>query len=56
VRRGEKLAAGDSLGRVGRTGDASACHLHFEMWSSPGWEKGGSLIDPLPYLKRWDRR
>jgi murein DD-endopeptidase MepM/ murein hydrolase activator NlpD len=56
VRRGEKLATGDSLGRVGRTGDASACHLHFEMWSSPGWEKGGSLIDPVPYLKRWDRR
>jgi murein DD-endopeptidase MepM/ murein hydrolase activator NlpD len=56
LRRGQRVAAGDSIGLVGRTGDATACHLHFEMWSSPGWEKGGSLLDPLPYLKRWDRR
>ena len=41
---------------VGQTGNASACHLHFEMWSAPGYYTGGSVIDPLPYLKRWDKR
>jgi murein DD-endopeptidase MepM/ murein hydrolase activator NlpD len=55
LRKGQRVAAGDSIGQVGQTGDATTCHLHFEMWSSPGWEKGGSLLDPLPYLKRWDR-
>jgi murein DD-endopeptidase MepM/ murein hydrolase activator NlpD len=55
VGEGERVAAGDQLGLVGQTGDATACHLHFEMWSPPGWYKGGSLLDPLPYLKRWDK-
>ena len=49
------VEAGEQLGTVGRTGNASACHLHFEMWSAPGYYSGGSVIDPLPYLKRWDR-
>jgi len=39
----------------GETGDASACHLHFEMWAAPGWYEGGSPIDPLSYLEKWDR-
>ena len=55
VRKREAVEAGQQLGLVGKTGNASACHLHFEMWSSPGYYSGGSVIDPLPYLKRWDR-
>jgi murein DD-endopeptidase MepM/ murein hydrolase activator NlpD len=55
VKEGERVEAGDKLGLVGRTGNASACHLHFEIWSPPGYYKGGEPIDPLPYLKRWDR-
>jgi murein DD-endopeptidase MepM/ murein hydrolase activator NlpD len=56
VRRGERLGAGEQIGRVGSTGRSTACHLHFEMWRKPGWYRGGSLTNPKPFLKRWDRR
>jgi murein DD-endopeptidase MepM/ murein hydrolase activator NlpD len=39
---------------VGDTGDASACHLHFEIWTAPGWYDGGHVIDPLASLQAWD--
>ena len=55
VRKGERVAAGQTLGRVGDTGNAAACHLHFEMWSGPGYYEGGKPIDPEPHLRRWDR-
>lgn len=56
VREGERVEAGEQIGLVGSTGRSSACHLHFEMWSAPGWYRGGSLEDPKPFLKRWDRK
>jgi murein DD-endopeptidase MepM/ murein hydrolase activator NlpD len=52
---GEPVRTGQPIGIVGQTGDATACHLHFEIWTGPGWYQGGSPIDPLPYLKQWDR-
>src|SRR4051794_32251749 len=55
VHTGERLRAGERLGTVGRTGDATTCHLHFERWTAPGWYRGGSPIDPLPLLRRLDR-
>jgi len=55
VRRGQRVETGQPIGVVGDTGDASACHLHFELWTAPGWYRGGEPIDPLPTLKRWDR-
>jgi murein DD-endopeptidase MepM/ murein hydrolase activator NlpD len=55
VRRGQHVETGQPIGVVGETGDATACHLHFELWTAPGWYQGGEPIDPLPALKRWDR-
>ena len=52
---GEQVRTGQPIGIVGDTGDATACHLHFEIWTAPGWYEGGSPIDPLPYLEKWDR-
>ncbi len=55
LQAGEMVRTGQPIGIVGDTGDATACHLHFEMWGPPGWYEGGSPFDPLPYLEKWDR-
>lgn len=52
---GDKVRTGQMIGRVGNTGNSSGCHLHYEMWSAPGWYDGGSPFDPYRYLKQWDR-
>ena len=51
---GERIHTGQRLGAVGESGNAQGCHLHFELWSAPGWYEGGSPYDPLPSLKHWD--
>lgn len=51
--KGDKVAVGAPLGAVGRSGNASACHLHFEIWTAPGWYSGGDPRDPRPDLRRW---
>ena len=52
---GDRARTGQTIGRVGETGNASGCHLHFELWSPPGWYEGGSFLDPMPKLHAWDR-
>jgi murein DD-endopeptidase MepM/ murein hydrolase activator NlpD len=54
VSKGDTVTTGETIGYVGRTGDATACHLHFELWPAPGWYTGGQATDPLPSLKAWD--
>ena len=55
LKTGDPVRTGQPIGVVGETGDATACHLHFEIWTAPGWYQGGSPLDPLPYLEKWDR-
>jgi murein DD-endopeptidase MepM/ murein hydrolase activator NlpD len=54
LNKGDTVLTGQQIGVVGRTGDATACHLHFEEWSAPGWYTGGNAFDPMPDLKAWD--
>jgi murein DD-endopeptidase MepM/ murein hydrolase activator NlpD len=55
VSAGQGVSPGQALCHAGQTGDATAPHLHFEMWVG-GWQAaGGHPIDPLPYLEAWDR-
>jgi murein DD-endopeptidase MepM/ murein hydrolase activator NlpD len=48
---GDHLEDGRRVGAVGQTGDATACHLHFETWSAPGWYAGGRPHDPMSLLR-----
>lgn len=52
---GKTVKTGQFVGLVGESGNASGCHVHYEMWGAPGWYEGGSFLDPMPPLKKWDR-
>jgi murein DD-endopeptidase MepM/ murein hydrolase activator NlpD len=57
---GVRVKTGQTLGRTGDTGDASACHLHFGI-SPPcakvgdWWNQRGTLY-PWPYLDSWRKK
>jgi murein DD-endopeptidase MepM/ murein hydrolase activator NlpD len=46
VRRGQWVRAGAWIGTAGRTGSATAVHLHFEL------RRFGRALDPMRYLRR----
>ncbi len=54
ARIGQRVAAGQLLGFVGDTGNASGCHLHFEVWDGT-WYGGGTPVDPMPFLSSLER-
>lgn len=55
VKEGSTVTTGQKLGVVGTTGSSSACHLHFEVWTAPGWYNGGTFSKAVTkLLKEWD--
>jgi murein DD-endopeptidase MepM/ murein hydrolase activator NlpD len=46
---GQSVGAGQQVGRIGQSGDATGPHLHFEVWRGPVWS-GGTRVNPLAYL------
>lgn len=51
VRKGDRVQSGDLIARVGRSGRATAPHLHFEV------RRGKTPVNPLAYLpKKRSRR
>jgi murein DD-endopeptidase MepM/ murein hydrolase activator NlpD len=44
VKRGERVAVGQLIGRAGCTGSCTGVHLHFQVWVN------GRLTDPLRFL------
>jgi murein DD-endopeptidase MepM/ murein hydrolase activator NlpD len=54
-KEGDRVYTGQEIGTVGESGNASGCHLHFEIWSAPGWYEGGSFLKSVTReLKKWD--
>ncbi len=50
---GDRVDVGTPVGSIGNTGNATACLLHFEIWSAPGWYSGGAPRDPQADLAAW---
>jgi murein DD-endopeptidase MepM/ murein hydrolase activator NlpD len=50
VREGDRVRGGQPIGAVGRTGNATGPHLHFEVW------RWGRSDDPVPLLGGFPRR
>ncbi|NHA01226.1 M23 family metallopeptidase [Nocardioides sp. W3-2-3] len=50
VGRGQTVAAGEPIGRVGKEGNVSGCHLHFEVHLKNGSIYGPDNVDPSTWL------
>jgi murein DD-endopeptidase MepM/ murein hydrolase activator NlpD len=56
IEAGTEVTAGQRLGELGRSGDASACHVHFGIsppCADPEWSIRRGVIWPWSYLDAW---
>jgi murein DD-endopeptidase MepM/ murein hydrolase activator NlpD len=59
IKPGVRVTTGQTLGKTGDTGDASACHLHFGISppcakTSDWWNQRGTVY-PWPFLDAWKK-
>ncbi|OZD13021.1 peptidase [Rhodococcus sp. 06-156-3C] len=50
VTEGQKVTAGDPIGKVGNAGESTGPHLHFEVWPGTRLAGGTSAVDPVAWL------
>jgi len=54
VKSGSQAKTGERIGKVGESGNAVGCHLHFEYWKNK-WPNGYATSLATKRLKRWDK-
>lgn len=57
VKPGQKVKAGDVLGKMGTTGHSTGKHLHWEIWKGKkhGWTANGKgFMDPVEFMKKFN--
>jgi murein DD-endopeptidase MepM/ murein hydrolase activator NlpD len=53
IQAGSHVDTRQQIGEEGQSGNASGCHLHFELWVGR-WFDGGYAYDSEPALRKWD--
>ncbi len=43
VKAGDRVRQGQSLGRLGHSGDTNGPHCHFQLQAAPDWENADAL-------------